>query len=105
MELTFLKIPCIIAGNPPYTALNLNYAGNKEQYFHMIAQAHTLQVTDEQKIEAAKYLYLLENKHVNINCIAYNKNLKKFHWDRKALKRYLNEGNREIESVVDNMLA
>ena len=66
--------------------------------------AHTLKVTDEQKIEAAKYLYLLENKHVNINCIAYNRSLKKFFWDKKTLKRYLDEGNREIESVVDNML-
>lgn len=104
MELTFLKIPCIIAGTPPYTALSLNYAENREQYFQMVGHAHTLKVTDEQKIEAAKYLYLLENKHVNINCIAYNRSLKKFFWDKKTLKRYLDEGNREIESVVDNML-
>jgi hypothetical protein len=71
----------------------------------MIEHAHTLQVTEKQKIEAAKYLYLLENKHVHISCIAYDQELRKFYWDRKALRRYLEDGNKEIESVVERMLA
>lgn len=105
MELAFLGIPCIIAGNPPYRALDLSCAKGREHYFDMIEHAHTLQVTEKQKIEAAKYLYLLENKHVHVSCIAYDQELRDFYWDRKELRRYLKDGNKEIESVVERMLA
>ncbi len=105
MELTFLGIPCIIAGIPPYGALDLIYAKDKENYFHMIEQAHTLQVTDKQKIEVATYLYLLENKHIYVSCIEYDQELGGFYWNRKALRKYLKKGNKEIESIVENMLA
>jgi hypothetical protein len=105
MELTFLGIPCIIAGNPPYRALDINYAKDKEHYFDMIAHAHTLRVTDKQKIEIAKYLYLLEHKHIHIDCITYDTNLRKFYWVGTALRKYLKDGNKEVESVVEQMLA
>lgn len=105
MELTFLGIPCIIAGIPPYGSLDLIYAKDKENYFHMIEHADTLQVTDKQKIEVATYLYLLENKHIHVSCIAYDHELREFYWDRKALRKYLKNGNKEFESVVENMLA
>ena len=105
MELAFLGIPCIIAGIPPYSSLDLIYAKDRNNYFHMIEQAHTLQVTDSQKLEVATYLYLLEHKHIHINCIGYDQEFREFYWNRKALKNYLGNGNREIESVVENMLA
>ena len=105
MELTFLGIPCIIAGNPLYRALDLNYAKDKKHYFHVIDQADQLKITEKQKIEVAKYIYLLENKHIHINCIKYERNLRKFCWVRKALRKYLKDGNKEVESVVANMLA
>jgi hypothetical protein len=85
--------------------LDLSYAESREHYFHMIAQAHTLQVTDRQKIDVAKYLYLLENKHVYVSCIAYDHKLREFYWDRKELRKYLKDGNKEIESVAKNLLA
>ena len=105
MELTFLGIPCIIAGIPPYGSLDLIYAKDKGNYLHMIEQAHTLQVTDKQKIEVATYLYLLENKHVHVSCIKYDQELREFYWDKKELKQYLKAGDEKIRSVVENMLA
>jgi len=105
MELVFLGLPCIIAGNPPYRALDLSYAESREHYFHMIEHADLLQVTEQQKFEVAKYLYLLEKKHVYVDCIAYDQDLSNFYWQRKALKNYLKNGNKEIESIAKYMLA
>ena len=104
MELAFLGVPCIIAGNPPYRALDLNYAQSREHYFHMIDHADTLQVTDQQKVEVAKYLYLLEKMHVHVDCIEYDQDLSNFYWQRKALKSYLKHGNKEIESIAKYLL-
>jgi hypothetical protein len=104
MELAFLGIPGIIAGVPYYNALNLNFAVDKGHYFQMIEQSNDLKVTDELKIDVAKYLYLHEKKHFHIDSIIYNKKLRQFYWNRKALARYLKNGDSAYESVVENML-
>jgi len=105
MELAFLRIPHIIAGDPIYKALDLNYAKNKEDYFRMIEQLDTIKVSDKQKMDVANYLYLLENKHLHVSCIKYDMELRDFYWDKKELKQYLKAGDEKIRSVVENMLA
>jgi len=104
MELTFLGIPCIIAGNPLYRVLDLNYARDKEHYFNMIEQSDLISVSDKQKEDVATYLYMLDRKHVQIECISYNK-VRKFHWNIEALKKYLKYGDEKLKSVVENILA
>ena len=104
MELAFFGIPCIIAGNPYYNLLDLSFAKDKEHYFHMIIHSDQLFVTERQQIDVARYLYLLERKHVHINSIIYDSKPRKFYWNRGALKKYLENGDIQIESVVENML-
>lgn len=103
MELTFLGIPCIIAGKPIYRILDLNYASSREHYFNMVQQSHLLNVSDKQKEDVATYLYMLDNKHIKIECISYNK-VKKFHWNIKFLKNYLKHGDDKLESLIKNLL-
>jgi hypothetical protein len=103
MELTFLGIPCIIAGNPLYKVLDLNYAESKKHYFNMIEQVHLLDVSEKQKEDVATYLYMLDRKHVQIEHISYNK-IKKFHWNIDALKKYLKCGDEKLQSIVQNIL-
>lgn len=104
MELIFLGIPCLIAGNPIYRVLDLHYAKDRDHYFYMIEQSHRIKTTEQHKRDVATYLYMLERKHVHIDCISYTK-LRKFHWKRKALRRYLTNGNENIKSVADSMLS
>jgi len=103
MELTFLEMPCIIAGNPIYRVLDLNYAKNKEHYFNMIEQSQLIKVTEEQQLAVGTYLYMLVNQHVHIECISYS-DVRKFHWNIKALRKYLKYGDEKVKSVVENML-
>ena len=104
MELTFLGIPCIIAGNPYYNALDLNFVKSKAQYFDMIDRSHDLKVPEQLKVDIAKYTYLIEKKHTHVDSITYNKKLKKIFWDGNALRKYLNDGDEKIESIVDKMI-
>ena len=104
LELTFLGIPCIIAGKPYYTELNFSFASDKEDYFRMIKQSHEIQVTDKQRIDVAKYVYLLESKHVHADCISYDTTLRKFYWNRRALRNFLKNSNENIKSLVENIL-
>ena len=64
MELTFLEMPCIIAGNPIYRILDLSYAKNQEHYFNMIEQSHLTTVAEEQQLDIGTYLSMLDNKIV-----------------------------------------
>jgi hypothetical protein len=105
MELAFLGIRHIIAGSPIYMALDLNYAKNREHYFRMIENSDTIKITDKQKMDVAKYLYLLENQHVHVSCIQYDRELREFYWNKKELKQYLKAGDEKIESVVEDMVA
>ncbi len=103
MELIFLGIPCLIAGNPIYRVLDLPYAKDRDHYFYMIEHSHRIKTTEQHKKNVATYLYLLEKKHVNVKCISYTK-LKKYHWNIKMLKKYLRTGDERIKMLVDNML-
>jgi hypothetical protein len=47
---------------------------------------------------------MLDNKHIHIECISYNK-LRKFHWNIRALRKYLKHGDEKLKTVVANMLA
>ena len=76
MELTYLRVPCIVAGNPIYHAIPLHYPRNQSDYFNMIDSADDLEVTQEQEDDVTKYLYLLKNKHILVKCIAYHSKLK-----------------------------
>jgi hypothetical protein len=104
MELTFLEIPCIIAGNPIYRVLDLYYAKDKEHFFNLIEQSHKIKVTDKQKEDVATYLYLLDKKHIHIECISYD-GVRKFHWNIRALRKYLKYGDKSIKSIAGNVLA
>ena len=103
MELIFLGIPCLIAGNPIYRVLDLQYAKGRDHYFNMIEQSHRIRTTEQNKRDVAAYLYLLKGKHVRVDCISYTK-LKKFHWNIKALRKNLRDGDEKIKMIVDNML-
>ena len=104
MELTFLGVPNIIAGTTIYNSLDLNYAKNKDHYFDMIAHAAEIKVSEQQKKDVAKYLYLLEHKHIKIESISYNQDFRKFYWNRNELLRHLKSGSENISSVVDASL-
>jgi len=104
MELTFLEIPNIIAGTPIYNSLDLNYVKDKAHYFQMIAQVQEFKVAEKQKLDVAKYLYLLENNHMLVETITYNQKYRKFFWNRDALAAYLQNGDGRITSVVEKML-
>jgi hypothetical protein len=105
MELAFLEIPCIIAGNPYYNALDLVYCRDKQHYFDLINEFKKIKVTEKQRIEVANYQYLLKSKHFHIDCIFYDKNLRNFYWSPKALKRYLKKGDESIFSIADHVLS
>ena len=105
MELAFLGIPCIIAGNPYYSVLDINFAKDKKHYFHMIDQSHEIKVTDKEKTDVAKFIYLLEKKHIHIDIIEYDSKLRNYYWHRKALEKYLKSCDDNIQSVCERMLA
>jgi hypothetical protein len=104
MELTFLEVPCIIAGNPIYHAIPLYYSQNKSHYFKMIDNANELEVTQEQQNDVTKYLYLLKNKHILVNCVSYHSKLNKPCWNAKALNDYLKKGDDNIKAIADKMI-
>ena len=104
MEMAFLGIPCIIAGNPYYSALDLTYANNSKHYIELIQQSQDLKITEEQKINIASYLYLLKNKHIYLDSILYNQKLRSHYWNRDSLKKYLENGAEIINSIVEKML-
>jgi hypothetical protein len=70
----------------------------------MIEQSHTIKVTEKHKTDVTRYMYLLEKKHVHIDCISYDTTLRKFYWNRRALKNFLKHGNENIKSLVENIL-
>jgi hypothetical protein len=105
MELTFLGVPCIIAGNPIYHAIQLYYSRNQSDYFKMIDNASKLEVTQEQQNDVTKYLYLLKNKHIFVNCISYHSKLNKPCWNARALNNYLKNGNANIKRIAEKIIS
>jgi hypothetical protein len=100
LELTYLRKPCIIAGNPPYRILDLCYAQSKQQYFDLIKSSDAIVITDQQVRDVVRYLYLFENeKHYHIRQLKRNGN-----WDGQHLKRYLKKGDWQVEALIDKLV-
>ena len=105
MELTYLEKPCIIAGNPQYGVLNLNYANNREDYLKMIDGIDNMNVTKEQIEEVVWYIYCLENyKHYYVDFIEYDKKNNIFKWNKSNLRKYLRNGCRNIDEMTNIIL-
>jgi hypothetical protein len=99
-ELTYLQIPCIIAGNPPYQILNFNYAKNRQDYFKLIDNSNLLEVNSMLIDDTIKYVYCLENiKHYYVNPLKANGM-----WQKMNLLFFLLNGNSEIKKLVDNLI-
>ena len=105
MELTYLGVPCIIAGNPIYHAIPLFYCQNQSDYFKMIDNANKLEVTPEQQKDVTKYLYLLKDKHILVNCVSYHRKLNKPCWNSKALNDYLKKGNDNVKALAEKIIS
>jgi len=104
MELTYLKIPCIIAAPPPYKTLDLIYAKSRSHYFELIKNANQLKISEEQVLDVARYIYVLEQKHVHIDSLYYDKKSRNMCWNKKAVQDYLKNGDINIDKLVDRML-
>ena len=105
LELTYLRVPCIIAGTPPYRSLDLTYAKDRDDYFSLIEGAGELRVGDEESLNAARYIYCMEmDKQVRVDCLYCDHSSGLNHWAAKGLKRYLARGNEAIDMIIDKVL-
>lgn len=105
MELTYLRVPCIIAGTPLYKVLDLIYTKDKNHYFYLIENVKELTVSDEQILDVARYIYYLkEYKHVHIDSLPYDPYTGKHYWDGKSLQHYLENGDEKLSALVEKML-
>jgi len=104
LELACFKVPVIIAGRPTYNVLNLTYAESRSHYFEWIDNYKYLSVSEELKLDSLKYIHYFEKyKNNYIECIKYDIKHNIYYWDRKALKNYLRNGNREIQLLVSKI--
>lgn len=103
MELTCLKVPCIIAGIPHYTALDLIYAKNKSHYFGLLERAQDLRVTEGQALNAAQYIYCMEHRHIHIDCVHYDMSSGKYYWKAKYIQQYLSKGDNKLNVLIDRI--
>ena len=71
----------------------------------MIDQSHDIKVTDKEKTDVAKFIYLLEKKHIHIDIIEYDSKFRNYYWHRKSLEKYLKSCDENIQSVCERMLA
>ena len=100
LELTYLRIPTIVAGRPRYNAVSLNYPRNKSDYFRMIRHASSLGVRDSQVHDVIRYLYFLEkHKSFQLRELCINGS-----WDRRNLMDYLRHGDEKLDLFVDHLL-
>ena len=100
MELTYLNVPCIIAGMPPYRAIRLCYSQNKEHYFNLTSNADSMVVTDYQVHDVIRYTYCLENqKSHNIKQIDLNGR-----WNRNHLHHYRRNGDDQLKKLTEKIL-
>lgn len=104
LELPFYNIPCIITGSPPYKILDFYYAENKKDYFKLIDNIKDLKVTEEQKLNVARYLLCMKHKHKYIQSIPYKKKIKRNHFEKFYLLDYLKNGDKTIDLLINKML-
>ena len=70
----------------------------------MIENIDKIKVDELKKIEVAKYLYALKEKHIHVDCIIYNAKYRKILWNRGALKKYMKKGDAAIRSIAEKIL-
>lgn len=104
LELACHQVPIIIAGQPNYKILNFLYAKNRSHYFNCVDNHESIMVEDNLKSDALRYIYFLEkNKNNYFDCFKYDIKHNYYYWDRMALKTYLKNGNKEIETLVSKI--
>jgi len=104
IELPVYNVSSIIAGSPSYEILDFNYAKDKKDYFNMIENVKKLNVTKDLKLNAARYILALKNKHKYIQSIAHNKKIKRNYLEKRFLDRYLKYGDKNIDFLVNELL-
>lgn len=104
LELPYYNVPSIIAGSPPYKILDFYYAKNKKDYFDKIENVKKLHVSKNLKLNTARYILSLKDKHKHIQCIAYSKKFKRNYLEKKLLERYFKEGDKNINFLVNELL-
>jgi hypothetical protein len=105
LELGFLRIPSIIAGNPHYRIVNLHYAKSKEHYFYLIENAHLIEISKQQAHDTAKYIYMLENeKLIHVDAIEYDKVKERYFWKRSAVDDCIRRKDANVRKIADMIL-
>ena len=105
IELPFYNTPGIISGNPAYRmSLNFYYAKDKKDYFNLIENVDKLSVSEDLKLDAARYLLGLRDKHILIQSITYDKKLDQNYWEKNLLSNYLKNGDENVDFLVNEML-
>jgi len=104
LELPFYNVPSIIAGSPPYKILDFNYAKNKKDYFYIIKNIDKLDICDDLKLNVARYLLAMKKNHVYVNSIAYDKKIKKNYLEKNLIDKYIKDGDKNIDFLVNEVL-
>lgn len=105
LELTYLRTPTIIAGNPVYNVLDLNYPRSREHYFQLIENVRELKVSSSQIEDVAKYLYILDNrKHYYIDAIGYDPGRNEYFWNKKALLECMAGTSQSLQQLTTIIL-
>lgn len=105
-ELSYLGKKCIISGPSPFKQAldDLNYSQSKEHYKTLIKNVKNLQVTDQQKIKIAAYIYALYTKDVNVKQFTNDKKYNNPYLDRENIFNYLKNGDASIDKLVEDMI-
>jgi hypothetical protein len=104
MELAIYDKPCIISGSPPYKILGFYYVRDRKNYFNMIENVEKLKVTEDLKLNVARYIIGLKNQHIYIQTILHNKRIKRNYLDENLLDEYLKNGDKNIDFLINEIL-
>jgi hypothetical protein len=105
-ELSYLGKSCIISGPSPFKQAldDLHYSQSKNHYESLIKNVENLQVTDQQKIKIAAYIYALYNKDVEVKQFTNDRKYNNPYLDREKIFDYLKNGDTAIEKLVEDMI-
>ena len=95
IELTYLGVPCVIAGNAPYRDLDLHYSSSRQDYFRLVGCPEKPVVTKEQVNQVMRYIQCLRDKHYEVRQIDRNS------WRPAGVKKALDGRDRELKRLVD----
>ena len=105
MELPYYNKPAIISGNPAYKdTLDFYYAKNRKDYFDKIENVDKLKLNKNLKLDCARYLLGLRDKHKYIQCLAYDRKINRNYFEKELLEKYLTDGDKNIDFLVNEML-